>query len=219
MIYAIDLTILNLAVPSLSSELQPRAAQLLWIVDAYGFLAAGSLLIMGTAPVETGNNPAPTRVYSSKSHWRARGISMMRRIPKYLVIGLVWNLWILSAGTANAGACAEKIAEFVTALPRDENGDATFVASAPQSIDAQARAPANADVGRTGKEARPIRNFRGFRPRGEARFGGKTTRMPRRDVQSKESTRFLESAGNRPQKVHSSLSIYHDQDGAFNIVC
>jgi MFS transporter, DHA2 family, multidrug resistance protein len=47
-IYAMDLTVLNLAVPSLSADLKPTAAQLLWIVDIYGFLAAGSLLIMGT---------------------------------------------------------------------------------------------------------------------------------------------------------------------------
>jgi len=47
-VYAMDLTILNLAVPSLSAELKPSAAELLWIVDIYGFLAAGSLLIMGT---------------------------------------------------------------------------------------------------------------------------------------------------------------------------
>jgi DHA2 family multidrug resistance protein-like MFS transporter len=47
-VYAMDLTVLNLAVPSLSSVLKPSAAELLWIVDIYGFLAAGSLLIMGT---------------------------------------------------------------------------------------------------------------------------------------------------------------------------
>jgi DHA2 family multidrug resistance protein-like MFS transporter len=47
-VYAMDLTILNLAVPSLSADLKPSAAQLLWIVDIYGFLAAGTLLIMGT---------------------------------------------------------------------------------------------------------------------------------------------------------------------------
>ncbi|MER8823408.1 MFS transporter [Mesorhizobium sp. M0991] len=46
-LYAMDLTVLNLAVPSLSADLKPTAAQLLWIVDIYGFLAAGSLLIMG----------------------------------------------------------------------------------------------------------------------------------------------------------------------------
>jgi len=47
-VYGMDLTVLNLAVPSISVALKPTAAQLLWIVDVYGFLAAGSLLIMGT---------------------------------------------------------------------------------------------------------------------------------------------------------------------------
>lgn len=47
-VYGMDLTVLNLAVPSISAALNPTAAQLLWIVDVYGFLAAGSLLIMGT---------------------------------------------------------------------------------------------------------------------------------------------------------------------------
>jgi MFS transporter, DHA2 family, multidrug resistance protein len=48
LLYAMDLTVLNLAVPSLTTDLKPTAAQLLWIVDIYGFLAAGALLIMGT---------------------------------------------------------------------------------------------------------------------------------------------------------------------------
>jgi MFS transporter, DHA2 family, multidrug resistance protein len=43
-----DLSVLNLAVPALSAELKPSAAQLLWIVDIYGFLVAGSLITMGT---------------------------------------------------------------------------------------------------------------------------------------------------------------------------
>jgi DHA2 family multidrug resistance protein-like MFS transporter len=43
-----DLTVLNLAVPHLSAELHPSSAQLLWIVDIYGFLLAGSLITMGT---------------------------------------------------------------------------------------------------------------------------------------------------------------------------
>jgi DHA2 family multidrug resistance protein-like MFS transporter len=47
-LYAMDLTVLNLAIPSLTTDLKPTAAQLLWIVDIYGFLAAGALLIMGT---------------------------------------------------------------------------------------------------------------------------------------------------------------------------
>jgi MFS transporter, DHA2 family, multidrug resistance protein len=43
-----DLTVLNLAVPELSADLEPTSAQLLWIVDIYGFLLAGLLITMGT---------------------------------------------------------------------------------------------------------------------------------------------------------------------------
>ncbi|MDQ3242459.1 MAG: MFS transporter [Gemmatimonadota bacterium] len=45
---AMDLTVLHLAVPALSADLEPTSAQLLWIVDIYGFLIAGSLITMGT---------------------------------------------------------------------------------------------------------------------------------------------------------------------------
>jgi DHA2 family multidrug resistance protein-like MFS transporter len=48
MLYAMDLTVLNLAVPAISQQLRPTSAQLLWIVDIYGFLVAGSLMTMGT---------------------------------------------------------------------------------------------------------------------------------------------------------------------------
>jgi MFS transporter, DHA2 family, multidrug resistance protein len=48
LLYAMDLTVLNLAVPHLTADLKPSAAQLLWIVDIYGFFVAGSLITMGT---------------------------------------------------------------------------------------------------------------------------------------------------------------------------
>ena len=48
LLYSMDLTVLNLAVPHLSADLAPSSAQLLWIVDIYGFLVAGSLITMGT---------------------------------------------------------------------------------------------------------------------------------------------------------------------------
>ena len=47
-LYSMDLTVLNLAVPSLSMQLKPTSVQLLWIVDIYGFMLAGSLMTMGT---------------------------------------------------------------------------------------------------------------------------------------------------------------------------
>src|SRR3712207_7571463 len=48
LLYSMDLTVLHLAVPHLTADLQPSGAQLLWIVDIYGFLVAGSLITMGT---------------------------------------------------------------------------------------------------------------------------------------------------------------------------
>ncbi len=43
-----DLTVLNLAVPHISTELKPTSSQLLWILDIYGFMIAGALITMGT---------------------------------------------------------------------------------------------------------------------------------------------------------------------------
>lgn len=48
LLYAMDLTVLHLALPTIAAELRPSSTQLLWIVDIYGFLVAGSLITMGT---------------------------------------------------------------------------------------------------------------------------------------------------------------------------
>jgi DHA2 family multidrug resistance protein-like MFS transporter len=47
LVYAMDLTVLNLALPTLSADLHPSSTQLLWIVDVYGFMVAGALITMG----------------------------------------------------------------------------------------------------------------------------------------------------------------------------
>ena len=47
LLISMDLTVLNLAVPQLSADLEPTSSQLLWIVDIYGFLIAGTLITMG----------------------------------------------------------------------------------------------------------------------------------------------------------------------------
>lgn len=47
-VYAMDLTVLNLALPALTADLHPGSSQLLWIIDIYGFLVAGFLITMGT---------------------------------------------------------------------------------------------------------------------------------------------------------------------------
>ncbi|MGW7334919.1 MFS transporter [Streptomyces sp. NPDC054808] len=43
-----DLGVLWLATPHLTADLRPSSAQLLWTTDIYGFLTAGTLVIMGT---------------------------------------------------------------------------------------------------------------------------------------------------------------------------
>src|SRR6476660_5059140 len=48
LLIVMDISVLHLAVPHLSEALQPSSAQLLWIVDIYGFMIAGALITMGT---------------------------------------------------------------------------------------------------------------------------------------------------------------------------
>jgi DHA2 family multidrug resistance protein-like MFS transporter len=48
LLYSMDLTVLYLAVPSLTRELEPSSTELLWITDIYGFFLAGFLITMGT---------------------------------------------------------------------------------------------------------------------------------------------------------------------------
>jgi DHA2 family multidrug resistance protein-like MFS transporter len=47
-LYAMDGTVLDLAVPRIVAELAPSSSELLWILDIYGFVLAGSLITMGT---------------------------------------------------------------------------------------------------------------------------------------------------------------------------
>ena len=44
---SMDITILHIAIPTITSELTPTSSQTLWILDAYGFLLAGLLIVMG----------------------------------------------------------------------------------------------------------------------------------------------------------------------------
>ena len=45
-LYVMDLTVLHLAVPTISEELKPSSSELLWIIDIYGFMVAGFLVTM-----------------------------------------------------------------------------------------------------------------------------------------------------------------------------
>jgi DHA2 family multidrug resistance protein-like MFS transporter len=46
-VYSMDLTVLNLALPRIAEDLRPSSAKLLWIIDIYGFFVAGLLITMG----------------------------------------------------------------------------------------------------------------------------------------------------------------------------
>ncbi|GIH78195.1 MFS transporter [Planobispora longispora] len=48
LLVAVDATVLGLATPYLSEDLQPSGTQLLWIGDAYSFVIAGLLISMGS---------------------------------------------------------------------------------------------------------------------------------------------------------------------------
>ncbi|WP_159765664.1 MFS transporter [Streptomyces sp. HM190] len=48
LLLSIDVSVLHLAVPHISEALNPSAAQMLWIIDIYGFLIAGFLVTMGS---------------------------------------------------------------------------------------------------------------------------------------------------------------------------
>ncbi|MEU4705870.1 MFS transporter [Nocardia salmonicida] len=48
LLISMDLSVLYLAIPSISEALEPSSSQLLWILDIYGFLVAGFLITMGT---------------------------------------------------------------------------------------------------------------------------------------------------------------------------
>lgn len=54
LVVTMDVSILFLAVPSLTVSLTPTAGQLLWISDIYGFVIAGSLLTMGAVSDRAG---------------------------------------------------------------------------------------------------------------------------------------------------------------------
>jgi DHA2 family multidrug resistance protein-like MFS transporter len=48
LLVAIDATVLNLAIPAISADLDPSRAELLWILDSYSLVVAGLLVSAGT---------------------------------------------------------------------------------------------------------------------------------------------------------------------------
>ncbi|HEY0636834.1 MAG TPA: MFS transporter, partial [Pseudonocardiaceae bacterium] len=48
LLLSIDVSVLHLAVPHVVASIDPTSAQMLWIIDIYGFMIAGFLVTMGT---------------------------------------------------------------------------------------------------------------------------------------------------------------------------
>lgn len=47
LLIAIDISVMGVALPSIARDLDPSAAELLWIADSYNYLVAGAMLTMG----------------------------------------------------------------------------------------------------------------------------------------------------------------------------
>lgn len=48
LLIAIDLSVLNVALPRMTADLNPTPAELLWMNDIYGFMVGGTMITMGT---------------------------------------------------------------------------------------------------------------------------------------------------------------------------
>ena len=48
LLISIDMSVLGIAVPAISADLEPSSTQLLWTIDIYSFLLAGLLVLMGS---------------------------------------------------------------------------------------------------------------------------------------------------------------------------
>ena len=117
---------------------------------------------------------------------------------KYAAPAIVAIVTILSIGAANAASCAQDIEKFQNALPRDENGDPTFVGTARQSIAAQLEhQPTPISVERAKKDARS-RNPPDTGSSPGARFSGETGRMQRGDGAGENFAQSLTERQGRP---------------------
>jgi len=97
-VVAMDLTVLHLTVPSLTADLNPSPAELLWIVDIYGFLLSGSLITMGTLGDRIG------RGFAVLTQARAGGLPVV--VGGSVLIALGAGPIATLANAARCGRCA-----------------------------------------------------------------------------------------------------------------
>jgi DHA2 family multidrug resistance protein-like MFS transporter len=83
MLVVMDLSVLFLAVPSLSADLRPSPTQLLWITDVYGFLIAGALIAMGALGDRVGRRKV--LLYGSAGFGAASVLASVSTSPEMLI--------------------------------------------------------------------------------------------------------------------------------------
>jgi DHA2 family multidrug resistance protein-like MFS transporter len=83
MLVVMDLSVLFLAVPSLTRDLRPSSTELLWITDVYGFLIAGALIVMGALGDRIGRRKV--LLYGSAAFGAASVLASLSTSPLMLI--------------------------------------------------------------------------------------------------------------------------------------
>jgi DHA2 family multidrug resistance protein-like MFS transporter len=84
MLVVMDLSVLFLAVPSLTADLRPSSTELLWITDVYGFLIAGALIAMGALGDRIGRRKV--LLYGSAAFGGASVLASLSTTPEMLIV-------------------------------------------------------------------------------------------------------------------------------------
>src|SRR5947209_2252066 len=84
MLVVMDLSVLFLAVPSLSADLKPSSTELLWITDVYGFLIAGALIAMGALGDRIGRRKV--LLCGSSAFGAASVLAALATTPEMLIV-------------------------------------------------------------------------------------------------------------------------------------
>ena len=83
LLVVMDLSVLFLAVPSLTRDLRPSSTELLWITDVYGFLIAGALIVMGALGDRIGRRKV--LLYGSAAFGAASIVASLSTSPLMLI--------------------------------------------------------------------------------------------------------------------------------------
>ena len=146
-LYAMDLTVLDLALPAISADLRPSNVQLLWIADVYGFFIAGSLITMGTLGDRVGHRRM--LLIGAAAFGAASAVAAFATTPETLIaaralLGVAacispWNLplylftWKIAPALATGNAVVAKPSE-VTPCTAARLGELAIAAGFPRGV-------------------------------------------------------------------------------------